>query len=118
MKKKRDRRPASEWQELVSAWRTSGESQRVFAEVHGVSASTLASWVRKLRGASGKRRRRRAHESAPVAAFSEVQVSPASRLATPPPVIQVTTPTGYVLRMTGEVDPASLRVLLDEVARC
>lgn len=121
MTKRRDRRPASEWEKLVSAWRTSGESQRVFAEAHGVSASTLAAWARKLRASAGKHRRMRERGSTASTradAFSEVRVRPAPARAGTPPVVEVTTPSGYVLRMTGDVDPASLHALLEEVARC
>jgi transposase-like protein len=121
MTKKRDRRPASEWEKLISAWRASGESQRAFAEAHGVSASTLASWARKLEASAGKVRRlreRRSTASRPADTFSEVRVRPAPGRAATPPVVEVTTPSGYVLRMTGDVDPASLHALLEEVARC
>lgn len=118
MTKKRDRRPASEWEELVSAWRASGESQRVFAEARGLSASTLGRWARRFRTSSDTHRRVREQRSTPAEAFSEVRVRPAPARAGTPPVVEVTTPSGYVLRVTGDVDPTSLHALLEGVARC
>ena len=118
MTKKRDRRPASEWAELVSAWRASGESQRVFAEEQGVNASTLASWSRKLGSGGGSRRPKRRHRrERSTSTFAQVQVAETGP-APSPTVVHVTTPTGYVVRVMGAVDVAALRVVLDEVSRC
>lgn len=37
-----------EWQELVTQWRASGLSQRVFALKHGVSQKQISYWSRRL----------------------------------------------------------------------
>lgn len=36
------------WEARVSAWRSSGQSARLFCEKHGLSASTLYQWSSKL----------------------------------------------------------------------
>ena len=36
------------WRELVSAWRSSGQTQQEFCRVHGISASSFSGWKNKL----------------------------------------------------------------------
>jgi len=117
MTKRRARRPASERAELVSAWRASGKSQREFAEEQGLSASTLASWSRQLDG--GSRRKQKRRKKGRPSDFSEVQVVEASSAGPDEPtVMQVTTPAGFVVRVSGQVDPAALRAVLEGVSGC
>jgi|SRR5436190_20299208 transposase len=54
------KRSASEWKQLVSAWRRSGESAGEFAARESVSDRTLRWWAWKLeRGTRAKRERTR-----------------------------------------------------------
>ena len=46
----RKRRGRREWARLVTEYRSSGQSQREFAESRGVSVSSLARWCRSLEG--------------------------------------------------------------------
>lgn len=103
---------------LVDEWRVSGKSQREFSREHGVNASTFAGWVRQLEAS------RRATKTAmvprpvgPTAGFSEVRVVE-DRPRRKPSLVEVTTPGGYVVRVTGQVDGTMLRELLEEVAQC
>lgn len=111
MAKRRVRRSASEWAEHVGDWRASGLTQRVFARQRGLSASTLAAWARRIGEVRGLARRSSA------AQFSEVRVLPAP-VPQRPGVMEVTTPGGYLIRVTATVDPAALRAVLEEVSRC
>lgn len=117
MTNRRARRPASEWAELVAEWRASGQTQREFAAERGLSASTLASWCRKLRD-GGQRRKRRRRETR---RFTEVRVLEPASIDTPASlssVVQVTTPSGFVVRVSGQVDPLTLRALLEGLSAC
>ena len=95
---------------MVGAWRASGKSQRAFAREHGLRASTLASWARKLR--------RKGQREAEPASFSEVRVVPSAAPAAAPGVVLVTTPGGFVVQLTGQLDASTLRAVLEEVSRC
>lgn len=117
MTKKRARRPASEWAELVSAWRGSGKSQRAFAEERGLSVSTFASWSRQL-DVGGDAKRGGRSKRVPKG-FSEVEVvGGSSELGAERPVLQVTTPGGLVVRVSGAVDPEAVRAVLQGVSGC
>ena len=49
------KRTPKEWRRLVSAYESGGESRRGFCERHGVAASTLDYWRRRVRGDAGGR---------------------------------------------------------------
>jgi len=42
-------RSAGEWQELVSAWKESGKSRRLWCQEQGVSPESLRRWGKRLR---------------------------------------------------------------------
>ena len=65
--------PAARREELVAAWRQSGQTQAAFARREGVRYSTFASWVQQAR-----QRSEPAPSRAPKVRFAEVQV-PAGR---------------------------------------
>lgn len=46
-----------EWEELVAEWRESGMSRKLFAEKHGVPASALSYWIKRLEGTDAAPRR-------------------------------------------------------------
>ncbi len=114
MTTKREYRSASEWSELVSAWRSGGKSQREFSLERGIKPSTLAAWVRKLKrgGGAAVSRSRRSKE------FSEVHIVAAAAASTGGGLVEVTTPAGLVIRLSGGLDASALRAVLEEVSRC
>lgn len=106
-------RNAAKWADLVSELRSRGKSRRVFAKERGLSVSTLGAWVRRFK------QEERASKAPAPSAFSQVSVVPGSAQApSPAAVLQVTTPQGFVLRVSGEVDPALLETVLQGVSRC
>lgn len=62
-------RKREEWERLVGEYRDSGESQRVFAERHQLSAKSLSRWSGRL---SRERRGRAAPSCLPGQGFAEV----------------------------------------------
>lgn len=118
MKNRKKRRPASVRSKLVDEWRVSGKSQREFSREHGVNTSTFAGWVRQLE--LSRRSTKTAlvpRPTGPKVGFSEVRVVE-ERPRQKASLVEVTTPGGYVVRVTGQVDPSMLRELLEEVAQC
>ena len=114
MTTKREYRPASEWSELVSLWRTSGKSQREFSSERGIKPSTLAAWARRLKrggGASVSSSRRSKK-------FSEVHIVAPAVASGGGGLVEVTTPTGVVIRLSGGLDASALRAVLEEISRC
>jgi len=88
------RMTAGRWAELVSAWETSGQSSRAFADKHGVSESSLRWWKgepsRRARREPGAGKSRRG-----IVALAKVvregEAAPASMAPTPSVVIAVGT---------------------------
>jgi hypothetical protein len=50
--RRRTRRSATEWSELVRTWADSGQSQTEFAQRHGLGLAAFRYWVAKRREAS------------------------------------------------------------------
>lgn len=53
--RRRTRRTASEWRELVSQFERGGQSRKAFCSSQGLSLSTFDLWRRKLRGTPAQR---------------------------------------------------------------
>jgi hypothetical protein len=112
MKNGKTYRSKSEWKKLVDQWRRSGKSQRQFAQERGVCLSSLSARARQM----SKEQKMRVQGQGP-ASFSRVVVAqPQDEQATG--IIEVTTPTGFVVRVTGEMAPKALRAVLEQVRQC
>ena len=117
MKNRRIQRSKSQWAKLVLEWRRSGKSQRQFAEEQGVGASRLSAWAKQLPSGSSVKAGKRKGSQRSSTSFSEVLVvEPHEEQMSG--IVEVTTPTGYVVRVTGEMAPDALRAVLRQVGQC
>jgi len=93
---------------LVAAWRTSGETRRVFAGRHGISVPKFDYWTRQLRPA-------RARRTPPAPGFAAVAV-------VPPPVeagvIELVLARGDSVVVRAGADVVLVRAVLSAVVRC
>ena len=117
-KKRRAARSAAEWRVVVRDWRESGLSAKRYAAEHAVTESSLWRWSR------------RAEEPKQAAAFSEVRVIGAdagasasvprvsSRRASTRSRMDVTTPSGSVVRFYGDVDVAAFTAVMAVLDQC
>jgi hypothetical protein len=86
----------------LSRWRASGQSCEQFARQHGLSPSTLYRWSQ--RGGRGK----------VTPSFAEVRVVGAIGSTS----LEVTHPSGCVIRVSGSVDEAQLTAVLRALGAC
>lgn len=92
------------WANRVAQWERSGLTAAAFATRAGVNAHTLTYWKWRLKGAA---------RTAPIG-VGFVEVMPAIAREPPAPeVVDVTSPTGYRLRVPDDVGCDRLRALLD-----
>ena len=85
---------------IVEQWQGSGQTQKVFCAEHDLSVSVLAYWLRRYRD-------RYTDSSDPAAGFVAVQMATSN-----PTALEVSLPSGVVLRF-GQVVPAGyLKALL------
>ena len=105
--------------ELVSRCLEPGVSLARLAMAHGVNANLLRKWVMKQAGANPPRRRKAA-----VAVVPSVSLMPV-KVVKPEPVMTPLRPEGYLeltvagvtIRVQGEINAASLSVVLDCLAK-
>jgi transposase-like protein len=105
--------------ELVSRCLEPGVSLARLAMAHGVNANLLRKWVMKQAGANPSRRRKPA-----VAVVPSVSLMPV-KMVKPEPVMTPPRPEGYLeftvagvtIRVQGEINAASLSVVLDCLAK-
>ena len=99
--------PAKVRSKLLEEFEQSGETQSVFCRTHSLNAKTFGRWVKESRE-EGK------ETSVP---FAEVSVS-----GFPPPAanVELSLPSGVVVRLSAETDVAALikRLLRPESAGC
>ena len=110
----RKRRSEEQWREIVARWRTSGESAREFAAREGLVAGTLSWWGNRLKADAPRRAREAKAESqafAPLRVTSSSSSSGGGR-------IEVVTPSGLVVRVTGVVSEVELAAVLRVVQQC
>ena len=108
----KQRRPASEWSELIAQWQASGVTARVFAEQHGLNAGTLCWWRTRLR----KRETSAKAASSRARSFTEVRVAKAA--TDPAGGMEVVARSGRVIRLQGAVDSQALVAVLKAVEQC
>jgi len=81
---------------------------KTFAEQHGLGYSSLYRWAHAFEGKPSE-----------ALGFTEVRVREASSSAAPEAgVIEIVARTGWVVRVTGSVDVARLRAVLEVVISC
>jgi transposase-like protein len=109
-RKRRRRFSEEERQQLIAAWRKSGQSAATFAQQNGMNASNLWRWASELErvGPQGQ-------TNAAPASFVEVQVSRASEAGgggEPSPHFQIEGPFGLRVRVYPGADVETLTRLL------
>jgi hypothetical protein len=104
--KRYNRRSRDEWKSWVAKWRASGLGGTKFAEQHGISDSALYRWGHIFED-----------EARAEVAFKPVRVRSTST-ASESGVIELVTPSGWVVRVAGDVDTDRLRAVLEVVSAC
>jgi transposase len=110
----RKRRSAEQWREIVERWRASGESAREFAAREEVVAGTLSWWGNRLKTEVPRRDR---GSKGTEQAFTQLRVTGSSSWSSGGRV-EVVTPSGLVVRVTGAVSEADLISVLRAVQQC
>jgi hypothetical protein len=104
--KRYNRRSRDEWKSWVAKWRASGLGGTKFAEQHGISDSALYRWGHIFED-----------EDRAEVAFKPVRVRGASARSEIG-VIELVAPSGWVVRVTGDVETDRLRAVLEVVSAC
>ena len=108
---RRQRRPADEIQALLSTYRSSGLTQREFADQNRLSFSTFTYWLRRYRGSES-----------PAEGNGLIRVMLKDGPAHPggvDPHLELVTPSGWTLRIpAGFPTEATERLLALLAARC
>lgn len=107
----RKRRSEEQWREIVGRWRGSGESAREFAAREGVVSGTLSWWGNRLKTDAPRRARDAKQAFAPLRVTSSSSLSVAGR-------VEVVTPSGLVVRVSGAVSEVELVAVLRAVQQC
>lgn len=115
MTQKRRRRPkrsAAQWAELVAAWRDSGVSGRTFAAEQDVSETSLYRWASRLQPQAVQRPARQS--------FVAVQVSnePRAKAVEEPGRMELVARGGRLIRVTAPIDPEALATVLQVLEQC
>jgi hypothetical protein len=101
----RSRRRPEEIQVLLRAYRQSNQTQREFAQQHGVPLATLTNWLRRF-----------PVEPSPPVTWAEVDLNshsaPLLRASVPGEVYQVVFANGTVLRLPSGFEPEAVRHLV------
>lgn len=97
----RDPKLERRWRDLIARWQRSDLTVRDFCSAHRVSEPSFYAWRRELAARDPERR----PATPPVPTFVPVRV-------TPPAVIELVLPTGVVVRVPSEADPAAVTRLV------
>ena len=92
------------WAERVAQWERSGLTAAAFATRAGVNAHTLTYWKWRLRSAA---------RTKPIGVGFVEMIPSIARETSVSEVVDVTSPTGYRLRVPADVACDRLRALLD-----
>jgi len=97
--RKQKHRSATEWRRLVSGWKESGKTKRVWCTENGLSLESLRRWIKRFRG-----------EPSCELSFIEVQhpVDPARAV----PTIRVLVSTALQIELPAEVSEELLHRVL------
>ena len=105
-KDRRVLRSASEWQDLIEAYKQSGQTQADFCRERGLDPTTFNGW---LRGRTGPGKRKKT----PKVSFAQVEMPMRST-----PEVEIELPGEVRVRIRNGGSPAALAELIREVARC
>ena len=92
---------AEEWAERIAAQERSGMSVKQFCKEQGLTECSVYAWRKRLRNESGPVR------------FALVERSARRQERTAEPVLELVLATGERLRIGRDVDPATLRAVLE-----
>ena len=98
---RRGPKPEPFWRDLITRWKTSGQTVAAFCAAHRVSQATFYSWRKRL-AAHG---RDTATPAPPAPTFATVRV-------VPDPTAEGVLPTGLVVRVPIGADPAAVARLV------
>jgi transposase-like protein len=119
-KQRRRRRSPEEWTKLVAEWKSSGHSASEFARERNVGESSLWKWDFRLRAAVDKRRQASPSPRSPTK-FVAVEVkgsqAPEQRKQALPGRIEISLPSGAVVRLRGNVAPEAFSTVIQTLAR-
>lgn len=109
-----NRRSKDEWKSWVSRWRASGLSGTRFARQHGISDSALYRWAHVFEEEEeDEAQPERDVEFKPV----RVRDTSASTTSTMG-VMEIVTPSGWMVRVVGDIEADRLRAVLEVVGSC
>jgi hypothetical protein len=97
----RNKKPEPFWRDLITCWKTSGQSVAAFCTARGVSQASFYAWRQRLI----------AHSKEPSASTPPAPTFTAVRIVPGIPV-EVVLPTGVVIRVPGGADPAAVARLV------
>lgn len=109
MTKKRERRGAAGWQQLLEEQRASGETMTGFARTRGIALGSLYHWKKQLEGDQSSKL------ASKKSAFSEVVVVPRAAAVAR---VEVIARSGRAVRIEGAFDASLLREVLRVVESC
>ena len=98
---RRARKPEPFWLDLITRWKTSGQSVAAFCAARGVSQASFYAWRQRLAGHTSKSD----DSPTPAATFAAVRVVPDA-------TVEVILRTGLVVRVPVGADPAAVARLV------
>jgi hypothetical protein len=98
---RRARKPEPFWLDLISRWRTSGQSVAAFCAARGVSQASFYTWRKRL----SARAKAPTASAPPPPSFAAVRVVPDIP-------VEVVLPTGVVVRVPAGSDPVAVARLV------
>ena len=99
--KRRSQKSEPFWRDLITRWKTSGQSVATFCAARGVSQASFYAWRKRLI----------AHSKEPIASAPPTPTFAAVRVVPGIPV-EVVLPTGLVVRVPAGADPAAVARLV------
>jgi transposase len=98
---RRVRKPEPFWRDLITRWKTSGQSVAAFCAARGVSQASFYAWRKRLRAPCEQP----IASTPPAPTFAAVRVVPGIP-------VEVVLPTGVVIRVPAGSDPAAVARLV------
>jgi hypothetical protein len=106
--KRYNRRSKDEWKSWVAKWKASGLGGTRFAEQHDISDSALYRWAHIFEDEAQPERK---------VEFKPVRVRGTST-STKTSAMEIVTPSGWVVRVVGDIEADRLRAVLEVVRSC
>ena len=100
---------AAHWRVVYADWEKSGLTQKDFCRQKGHSIWTFLNWRTRLKKAGRSQRRPPAPKVSKHPGFAEVRVVPNARSTWP---VEIGLPDGTAVRLSKDVDPATLEMAL------